>query len=394
MSINPILSLGIIFLLGFFSSRLISKLKIPIITAYVLLGIVISPNFLNFVPAGFIEIADFFSNFVLGIIAFSLGESFSSKSIRSVGRSVTAISLSASLFPWLLVSLGLWIAWRDPFYIALILGAIAAATAPAATVAVVQEYKSKGRFTDVLLGIVAIDDAWALIVFGLSLSLAKTFIGQEYSFFLVANDLLKAVLEIFASIVLGALVAFIFSRLSYLVNTSRERLIYVLGFLMLLVGIALSFGLSVLLSCMVFGAVLVNLDNMSFHFFDSLREIDSPLYLIFFVLAGANIKLDVMGKALAYIIIFVLLRFAGKVIGSISGSVIVKAPESIKKYMGLALLPQAGISLGCALVAKNTLNNVWGDLILSVTIGSTVVFEIFGPWITRYTLIKAGDIKE
>ncbi|MBD3263676.1 MAG: hypothetical protein GF375_01060 [Candidatus Omnitrophica bacterium] len=394
MSGNPILSLAIIFLLGFFSSRLISRLKIPIITGYVILGVIISPNFLNFVPAGFIEIADFFSNFVLGVIAFNLGESFSSKSIRNVGKVVTSISLSASLIPWFLVTLGLWIAMGDPFYIVLILGAISAATAPAATVAVVQEYKSKGRFTDILLGIVAIDDAWALIVFGLSLSLAKTFTGQEYNFALVANDLLKAILEIAASFALGAFVAFIFSRLSYLVNTSRERLIYVLGFLMLVVGVALFLNLSVLLSCMVFGAVLVNLDKMSFQFFESLREIDSPLYLIFFVLAGANLKLDVMGKALAYIVIFVLLRFAGKVIGSITGSAIVKAPESIKKYMGLALLPQAGISLGCALVAKNALNNTWGDLILSVTIGSTIIFELFGPWISRYALLKAGDIKE
>jgi Kef-type K+ transport system membrane component KefB len=394
MANNPILSLGIVFILSFFFSRLAKKLKIPTITAYVLLGIILSPNLLNLISRDFLAASDFFSNIVLGMIAFSLGESFSLGSLRRVGRAVTSISISASVVPWLLVTVAMWLLFNQPFYIALIFGAVSAATAPAAVVMVVQEYKSKGDFTDTLLGVVAIDDAWALIIFGLSLALAKTFIHGNSRAAEIARDLLKAAFEIGGSFILGGAVAMLFNRIAHFVNTMKERLIFTFGFLSLLIGLAVMCKLSILLSCMFFGAVLVNTGKENFQFFNSLREIDAPLYLIFFVLAGASLKLAVLGAAVGCTLGFILVRTIGKIGGAFFGAKIAGAPSSLQKYMGFALTPQAGVALACALIAKHAIGGYFGDTILTITIAATVVFELIGPWATRFSLLKAGDIKE
>ena len=391
---NPILSLAIVLILGFFSSHFIKKLKIPAITAYVALGILLSPSLLNLLSEDFLASSEFFSNIVLGMIAFSLGETFSLSTLRRIGKVVTGISLSVSLLPWIFVTLGLWLLFNQPFYMALVLGAVAAATAPAAVVMVTQENKSKGEFTDTLLGVVAIDDIWALLIFGFSLSLAKSFVNGNINSAIVFRDLLKAAVEISGSFVLGGLIGVIFNKLSYSITAMKERLIYTLGFLSLVVGLAMVLNFSILLACMSFGAVLVNKNKRSFEFFNSLREIDGPLYLIFFVLAGASLKLHVLGTAIFVTAGFIIFRTAGKMIGAFLGAIFVNASPSIRKYMGPALIPQAGVALACGLIAKHTIGGFWGDKILTITIASTVVFELVGPWITKNSLVKAGDIKE
>ncbi|MCK5288364.1 MAG: cation:proton antiporter, partial [Candidatus Omnitrophica bacterium] len=325
--------------------------------------------------------------------AFSLGEAFSFKSIKRVGKAVASISLSASILPWLIVTVVVWLVFHQPLYIALILGAIAAATDPATTVIVSQEYKSKGEFTDTLLGVVAIDDVWALIVFGLSLSLAKSFANGNGDSIYIWKDLLKAGVEIGGSFVLGIGIAWIFNKFAHLINSSKERLIYMLGFLSLVIGLSIMLNFSILLSCMFFGTILVNGNKSSFEFFDSLREVDSPLYLIFFVLAGASLKISVLGGAIFLTVGFIIFRIFGKIIGAYFGAKIIGASSSIKKYMGWALIPQAGVALACALIAKNEIGGEMGDKILTITIASTVFFEILGPWITKLALVKAGDVK-
>ena len=391
---NPILSLAIVFIVGFFLSRLTKKLKIPTITAYVVLGILLSPGIFNILSKDLLSASKVVSNIVLGIIAFSLGESFSLETLRRVGRAVTGISVTAAIVPWFLVTFTLWLFFSQPFYIALIFGAIASATAPAAVVMVTQEYKSKGDFTDTLLGVVAIDDAWALMIFGLSLALANSFMQGSGYILGVFKDILIAIIEICGSLGLGVIVAVIFNKLSAFISTPKDRLIYTLGFLFLTIGVALSLHLSVLLACIAFGATLINTNRLSFEFFNSLREIDSPLYLIFFVLAGASLKIGVLGTAVLLTLSYIIFRTAGKIAGAFLGAKFVDASPEIKKYMGLALIPQAGVALACALIAKQVIGDPWGDRILTVTIASTVVFELVGPWVTKRSLVKAGEIKE
>lgn len=389
---NPILSLAIIFILSFFSARFTKKLRVPTITAYVALGIIISPGVFNLISKDFLASSDFFSNIVLGMIAFSLGESFSLQNVRRVGRAVTSISISASLFPWVLVTFAVWLIFKQPFYVALMLGAIAVATDPATTVMVSQEYRAKGSFTDTLLGVVAVDDAWALIIFGLSLSVAKSFVNGNGSFMHIVQDLFRAFLEIAGSFALGGIIALLFNKLAYFINTTKERLIYTFGFLSLIIGLSISFNFSVLLSCMFFGAVLANINKESFQFFDSLREIDTPLYLIFFVLAGASLNINILGTAVALTLIFIIFRTIGKAAGAFAGAKLVGASAPIERYMGLALIPQAGVALACALITKHAIGGQWGDRILTITIASTVIFELIGPWATKFSLAKAGEI--
>jgi len=244
------------------------------------------------------------------------------------------------------------------------------------------------------LGVVAIDDAWALIIFGLSLSVAKSFVNGYAGSAELLRDLLKTLLEIGGSFLLGGAIAIAFNKLSHFINTMKERLIYTFGFLSLVIGLAVAFHFSILLSCMFFGAVLANTNRESFQFFNSLREIDAPLYLIFFVMAGASLKINVLGAAVVLTLGYILLRTVGKMAGAFLGARIVDASASIKKYMGLALTPQAGVALACALNAKHAIGGFWGDKILTVTIASTVIFELIGPWITKFSLERAGDIKQ
>jgi len=394
MSNNPILSLAIIFILGFFSSRLTKKLKIPTITAYVVLGIVLSPSVLNVLSVDLLSGSDVISNIVLGIIAFSLGESFSLTTLRRVGKAVIGISITGAIVPWFFVAFALWFLFGQPFYIALIFGAIASATDPAAIVTITQEYKSKGDFTDTLLGVVAIDDAWGLMIFGLSLALANSFIHDNGHFIGVIKDISRAFAEILGSLAMGAVVALIFNKFSGFIRTSKDRLIYTLGFLFLTIGSALVVHFSILLSCIAFGAVLINTNKLSYDFFRSLREIDSPLYLIFFVLAGASLKINVLGSAIFLTFGYIIFRVAGKIAGAFLGSKFVSASPVIRQYIGLALIPQAGVALACALVAKHVIGGSWGDKILLITIASTVFFELIGPWITKKSLVKAGEIVE
>lgn len=394
MFTDPILSLALIFIAGFFLSKIVEKLRIPTITTYVILGILLSPNLLGVISPKILAASDIFSNVVLGIIAFSLGRSLSLEIFRQIGKAVIAISLSASLIPWVLVALVLWLVFKQPLAVALVFGSIAAATDPATTVAVSQEYRSKGVFTNTLLGVVAVDDLWALILFGFSFALAQASFLQTAGSSLVFKELLIALGEIGGSLLIGIIVAFIFNFFLKIVRSPRDRLIYSLGFLLLAIGLAIYFKMSILLTAMFFGAFFVNTNKTHHYVFETVNNVTPPLYLVFFVLAGAQLKFQMLSVVIVLIAAIFILRIVGKVVGAFIGAKCTGSSSLIQKYMGIALLPQAGVALGCALVAKHHLNNNWGDLILTTTVGTTVFFELFGPLITRFSLIKAGNITE
>lgn len=389
---NIILSIGFVFLVGLVSARLVNRIKTPSVTAYLLLGIILGPSFTNLAPRELILSSGFISHVVLGLIAFGLGQGFTKRFFLELGRGVLWISILEAVFPWILVSFTLLIFTRLPFYLTLLFGAISAATAPAATVMVVREYKAKGKFTDILLGVVAIDDAWCLIVFALSLAISKAIALHTPNAF-IFRTFLGALTEIFGAFILGGLIAFLITFFSKYLRTQTELLIYTLGAVLLNTGLALQFHLSVLLANMFLGAVLVNLNKESFKFFEILKNIDSPLYLLFFVLAGVNLEINLLTKIGIIGIIYIVFRIIGKVLGSFLGGYIVKADPQIKKYLGLGLLPQAGVALGCALIAKENFPQV-GGMLFSVIVATTIVYELIGPLCTRLALKKAGEISD
>ncbi len=386
-----ILSLGFILLSGLLAAKLIRQLKIPTVTAYLLLGVAIGPFALNLVSEGILSSSGLISNIVLGLIAFSLGQNFSLERFRKIGRPVIWISILAALAPWFLISTGFLVLLKQPFYIALLFGAIASATAPAATMMVVKEYKARGSFTETLLGVVAIDDAWCLIIFALSFSIAKALATHIMTNFFILRVIFDSLLEIIGAFILGGILALTLSYLSHFVHTPAELLIYILGFIFLNTGLALFLNFSVLLANMFMAAVLVNVNKVSFKFFETLRNIDSPLYLLFFVLAGANLEIGLLKSLGVLGLGYIIFRSLGKIGGAYLGGLLAQLPARMKFYMGLALLPQAGVALGVALIAKTEFPAL-GNVIFSTIVATTVVYEIIGPIFTKISLRKAGEI--
>ncbi len=388
---NTILGLGFVLLAGVFSARFINKLRFPAVTAYLMLGILIGPSLFGLVPKGLLDSSGLISNIVLGMIAFGIGQNFSIANFKRLGKPILWISVLEACGAWIFVTLAFLVILRQPFYISLLFGAIASATAPAATVMVIREYRAKGVFTNTLLGVVAIDDAWCLIIFAMSLAISKAIYVHMTSTLFLLKVILHSVLAIGGAFVLGAILAIVFSYFSKYVRSSAELLIYTLGFIFLSVGIALSLHLSVLLSCMFLGAVFVNINLASFKFFDVIRTIDSPLFLLFFVLAGANLEIGLLKNLGLMGLVYLIFRMIGKVMGANWGAKISKANESIRKYLGWGLVPQAGVALGCALIAKSDFPNI-GNMLFSTIIATTVVYELIGPVCTKYALHKAGEI--
>ena len=391
MNLNTALGLGVILLAGLGSAKFIRRFGVPAVTSYLLLGILIGPC-LHLVSQGLLRSSSLISNIALSFIAFSLGQNFLLERFKRIGRGVLFISIGGALGPWLLVTLGVWLLTGQSLAIALVFGSIATATAPAATVMVTKEYRARGKFTDTLLGIVAIDDAWGIILFVFSLAIAKGIIGVRGlwgNFILSAAG--HALIEILGALFLGAVLGWLLWRFSRLAGNPSEFLIYTLGFILLNTGVAAHLGLSVLLANMSLGATVVNVDRASFRFFDAVRNVDSPLYVLFFVLAGANLEIGLL-KSLGLLgLVYVLTRVAGKLSGAFAGAHLAHAEDKMKKYMGLALIPQAGVALGLALIAKLTFPEM-GSTIFSTIVATTIIYELIGPLFTKFALKKAGEI--
>ena len=388
---NAIFSLGIILLFGLVAARLINKVKLPSVTAYLLLGIIIGPSFLGLVSGDLLQASGVISNIVLGLIAFSIGQNFSRDNFTRIGKSVIWISLFEAAGAWILVTSVFYFMLKQPFYLSLLFGGISAATAPAATVMVVREYKSRGSFTDVLLGVVALDDAWCLMIFALSLAIAKAIAAHISSSLFILNVVLKSLLGIGGAFILAWGMSLLASGFSKYIRTQTEALIYSLGFIFFTIGLSLVTHISVLLACMFLGASLVNFKKINLNFFDTIKTIDSPLYLLFFVLAGANLNIYLF-KSIGLIgIVYLLFRIIGKMGGVYIGGLVAKVSGTIRKYLGLALIPQAGVALGCALIAKSDFPEA-GGVIFTTIIATTVVYELIGPVCTKVALEKSGDI--
>ncbi|GAG78800.1 unnamed protein product, partial [marine sediment metagenome] len=279
------------------------------------MGVLVGPTILNLVSKEILNASGSISNVVLGVIAFGLGQNFSRENFSKIGKSVLWISVLEATGAWLSVFFVFLFLLRQPLYLSLLFGAIASATAPAATVMVVRESGAKGIFTNTLLGIVAIDDAWCLIIFAFSLAVAKTLIGPLTGNLLLLRVLLGSLLHIGGAFLLGAGIAVILMVFSRYARTETDLLIYTLGFILFGIGTAIYFHLSVLLTNIFLGAVLVNINKRSFRFFDVLRTVDSPLYLCFFVLAGANLNVALLGKLGSIGVFYFLFRIIGKLTG-------------------------------------------------------------------------------
>ena len=359
-------------------------------TAYLLIGILIGPRLLDVIPPQVMATSDFLSNVVLGIIAFSLGANFKIESMRAAGKPVLWISLLEAGFAWLIVTLvmvGYHLLHNLPIHPALVLGAAASATAPAATVMVIREYRASGPVTEMLLRVVAIDDAWCLIFSAIAIAAANAMHIGTFS----ARVLVNAFAEIFAAFILGSVIGLLLRAGARFIRSVEEVLVVTIGSILLTVGLAMRMNLSPLLANIAFGLIVANTMKDSDLFFETLNNVDMVLFLGFFVLVGANLEIALLPRVGLMGVLYIVFRVVGKFVGVKLGSRVSKADPKIGKYLGWGLVPQAGVALGVALSAK-ALYPKYGGIIFTTITATTVIYELIGPVAAKYGLRKAGEI--
>ena len=281
--LNSIFGLAVIIITGYFGAKLLRKIHFPAVTAYLLIGILIGPRLLDLVPLKIISFSDFISNFVLGVIAFSLSANFTLKDMKAAGKPVVWISVLEASFAWIIVTIVMVIYFLlngMAIHPSFVLGAAAAATAPAATVMVIREYRARGTVTEMLLRVVAIDDAWCLIFSALAIMFATTVGSGNFNLLVI----IRSLIEILASLLFGGILGFGFHYFSRFIRTKEELLIVTTGFILLVVGLSIKLHLSPLLTSMVSGVVIANISKDSTLFFEILRKVDPILFLCFFIL--------------------------------------------------------------------------------------------------------------
>ncbi|WP_313134439.1 cation:proton antiporter [Anaerocolumna sp.] len=389
MDLNVYTYLAIALLLGLLSSKLMKKIHLPNVTGYLIIGLITGPYCLNLLPLEVIESFSIIPEIALGFIAFSIGAEFKLSYLKKVGKTPIIIAITEAFGAVLFVDTIL-IATGNEVAFSIVLGAIAAATAPAATLMVVRQYKAKGPVTDTLLPVVAIDDAVALMAFGLSVAIAKTIDSKE-AVSLTAT-ILEPVIEIVGALIFGAILGVIIKYLTGWFTGRGNRLSVTFAMVLLCIGISNMVGFSALLACMAMSAVYVNISNVSNIVFEQTDRVTPPIFMLFFFISGAELDISILPTVGFIGALYIIFRMIGKVLGAALGAKISKAEYVVKKYLGYTLIAQAGVAIGLASVAMTVVPE-YGNQIKTITLCGTVIYELIGPVITKIALKKAGEIK-
>ncbi len=378
-----LITIGILFIGGLALDVVGRRAHVPRVTLLILLGVAMGPTALDLLPQEMTGEGELFAPTALTMVAFLLGGHLDRHILAAHGREILAMSLAVVGVSVLLVAGGLWLL-AVPLPMALLMGAIAAATAPAATLDVIRQFGRKGRFATNLAGIVAIDDAWGLVLFSLAMTVAGAMLGAG-----IEGPLWHGLHEAGGSVALGLAVGLAGAALTGRVKPGEPTLIEALGLVFLTAGLALWLDLSYLLAGMVAGATIVNLARHHDRPFHEIERIEWPFLLLFFVLAGASLKVNEIGAIGAIGLAYIGLRAAARVAGGTLGAMLAGIPLSEGTMMGLALMPQAGVAIGMALVAAERFPT-FGETLLTVTVASTVIFELVGPYLTLFALDRAA----
>ena len=410
---NPaLLTLSIALISGLLLSRLAKKVGLPAVTAYLVAGVLIGPFLLGYIGIGFNhtdnspEEYKILCDLALGFIAFAIGNEFRLTQLKKIGRQATVIGIFQAVFTCIVVDIVLiifsLIVGEEvfPMSAAIILGAVATATAPAATLMVVKQYKAKGPLTDLLLPIVALDDAVGLVIFAISFGVAKSIDTGVVD---VVSMIVNPLLEVILSIVLGAAMGMLFTLCEKYFHSNSKRMAVSVAFVMATVAISgiknvhigpVHIAFSSLLACMMLGTVFCNICDFSEDLMDRADKWTAPLLVLFFVISGAELDLSVFTNGIFVLIgvIYIALRSVGKYFGAGISAKLTSCDDKTCKYLGITLLPQAGVALGMASQAL-TFGSSTGKIVQSITLFAVLIYEIFGPFLTKIALTKAGDIK-
>ena len=408
---QTLLSVAIALLIGLFMTRAAKPLKLPAVTAFLVAGVLIGPYCLGRLGIGGVGFASYesvkslglISDVALGFIAFSIGNEFRLSQLRHTGKQATVIGIVQAITATVFVDCALILfSSLAPNIIsvpqAITLGAIATATAPAATLMVVRQYKAKGKLVDLLLPIVALDDAVGLVVFAISFGIAK---AMESGSFDLISILVNPLLEIVLSLALGALLGALLTWIEKFFNSNSNRLSITIGFTILTVALSkleftlgpVTIGFSSLLVCMMLGTAFCNLCPLSGDLMDKADGWTAPLFALFFVISGAELELSVFSNVLivALGIVYIVMRSLGKYIGTYFSAKAVGCDKKICDNLGITLLPQAGVALGMCVTARELGES--GVLIANITLFAILIYELVGPLMTKNALVRAGDIQ-
>ena len=403
-------TLSIALFSGLILSRLAKVLQLPAVTAYLVAGVLIGPfvlgqfgvEGLGFISLENVEKYSIISDVALGFIAFSIGNEFRLKDLKQIGKQATIIGIAQAVVTTIVVDLALIslhfiMPDKLPLPSAIILGAVASATAPAATLMVVKQYKAKGPVTSTLLPVVALDDAVGLVLFAISFGIARAMVAGEVK---LVSIILEPIIEVVLSLLLGALMGLVFTFIERFFHSRSKRLAVSVAFVFVTVAISMiSFKIgsvhiafSSLLSCMMLGTVFCNICDFSAELMDRLDRWTAPIYILFFVISGAELNLSVFKDYTVIIIglVYIASRCLGKYYGARLSANLSGADKNVRKYLGITLFPQAGVALGMAIKAM-ALGEL-GVVISNIVLFSVLIYEIVGPFLTKIALTKAGDI--
>ena len=411
-----LLSIAVALCAGLLMTRVIRPFGLPAVTGYLIAGVLIGPYCLGaltgslgipglgFSSMAYVDRFGVISDVALGFIAFSIGNEFRLAQLRQTGRQATVIGIVQALTATLFVDVALCALSailgqeRFPISAAITLGAVATATAPAATLMVVRQYKAKGPLTDLLLPIVALDDAVGLVVFAISFGIAKALVSGTVD---IVSILVNPLIEIVASLLLGTVMGYIFSQMEKLFHSRSKRLSVSVMFVILTVAISMltfrigpvKIGFSSLLSCMMLGTIFCNVCESSEELMDRVDRWTTPLFILFFVISGAELELSVFAD-LAIVgvgVIYILFRSFGKYIGTWFSARLSGCNETIVRHLGITLLPQAGVALGMSVTAME-LGTAEGVIVRNIILFSVLIYELVGPLLTKMALTRAGEI--
>lgn len=386
---NLIFKICIVLFVGAVGGKITQFFKLPNVSGYLIAGLFLGPSFSHYINVGDIDSFSTISEFALAIIAFSIGSEFVIKDMLRLGKSIIIITLAEVVGAIMLVFFVTYYLFNQPFAFSIIIAAMSASTAPAATLLVIRQFNAYGPLTKTILPVVALDDIYGIIAFGIAMSLAKLSVGNQSLSILQMFS--GPFIEIGGSVLLGLILGFLLSFISKSVKSRDEMQVISLSAIGIATGLAGYAGFSPLLTCIFMGATLVNLLHKPKRIFDSIDDFASPVYVLFFTLAGASLNLSVFAKVGLIGIAYIFARAGGKMLGAWIGAKSVHSDEVIRKYLGLALLPQGGVSIGLVVLVRQQLPE-YAVAISTIIMFSVLIYEITGPVFAKIAIQKSGEI--
>ena len=389
--LNLLFKICIVLLIGTIGGKIANLLKLPNVSGYLVAGLFLGPSFFHYVTSADTDSFSIISELALSIIAFTIGSEFIIKDMLKLGKSIVIITFAEVVGAVALVFCVMFYLFNQPFAFSIVIAAMSAATAPAATLLVIRQFRANGPLTRTVLPVVALDDVFGIIAFGVAMSLAKMSVDNQTASTSIYKMFSEPFLEIGGSILLGLILGFILTIITKKAKGRDELQVISLAFIGIATGLSNYLGFSSLLTCIMMGSTLVNVLHKSSRVFDSVGDFASPVYVLFFTLAGASLNLSIFAQVGLMGVAYICARAGGKMIGAWIGAKSVKADDVIQKYLGLTLLPQGGISIGLIVLVRQQLPE-YAAAISTIIMFSVLIYEVSGPIFSKIAIQKAGEI--